>query len=117
MAVRHVVVGANWGVCMAERFGVEELGVITGVGDALARCSSETRALWTGKSAFDDASAAMPASAIGAACAGKDGTVRSLLGRAAARMDQVSQTCYQAAGDVADTEESLASGFRAISEF
>jgi hypothetical protein len=59
----------------------------------------------------------MPASAIGAACAGKDGTVRSLLGRAAARMDQVSQTCYQAAGDVADTEESLASGFRAISEF
>ncbi|MET4164143.1 MULTISPECIES: hypothetical protein [Gordonia] len=102
---------------MAERFGVEELGIITGVGDTLARCSSETRALWSGKSAFDDASAAMPASAIGAACAGKDGTVRSLLGRAAARMDQVSQTCYQAAGDVADTEESLASGFRAISEF
>jgi hypothetical protein len=102
---------------MAERFGVEELGVITGVGDALGRCSADTRALWSGKSAFGDASGAMPASAIGAECAGKDDIVRALLGRAAARMDQVAQTCYQAAGDVADTEESLASGFRAISEF
>ncbi|AZZ82136.1 MULTISPECIES: hypothetical protein [Gordonia] len=91
--------------------------VIEGVGKTLAGCSDATRALWSGSAGFADAAAAMPGSAFSAACAGKDDVIRTLLGRAAARMDAVSQTCYQVATEFADTDGELASGFRAISVF
>ncbi|MCK8612389.1 MULTISPECIES: hypothetical protein [Gordonia] len=94
-----------------------EKGAIEGVGKTLAECSNATRALWSGSTGFADAAAAMPGSAFNGACAGKDDLVRTLLGRAAARMDAVSQTCYQVATEFADTDEELASGFRAISVF
>ncbi|WP_074849027.1 hypothetical protein [Gordonia westfalica] len=94
-----------------------EKGEIEGVGKTLAGCSEATRALWSGSAGFSDAAGAMPGSAFSAACAGKDDLVRTLLGRAAARMDAVSQTCHQVATEFADTDEELASAFRAISEF
>lgn len=102
---------------VGERFAVDEVGTIYEVGATLAQCGSEIGSLWATEGAFVLATAAMPNSAIGEACADKDALVRAVLGRAASRLDQVAQTCFQAGQQVIDTEDELASGFNAISEF
>lgn len=102
---------------MVERFAVDEVGVIHEVGATIAQCGTEIGNLWNTEGAFLLAASAMPASAIGEACAGKDALVRAVLDRAASRLNQVAHTCFQAGQQVVDTEDELASGFSAISEF
>lgn len=101
---------------MGEVFVVAEIGTIHEVGAKIAVQADLIRSI-SASPGFDTCAASMPSSAIGAVCQGKDATFEAILERAAGRLEEVAASCHQAGNDLIRTEESLASGFRAIGTF
>ncbi|MED5801249.1 hypothetical protein VX037_09460 [Gordonia sp. Z-3] len=101
---------------MGEKFELAEIGAIHQVGSQLVGHADAIRGI-TASPGFASCAAAMPSSAIGAACASKDSILADLLSRAAGRVEAVANCCFESGDMIIDTEEESASGFKALGEF
>jgi len=101
---------------MGEQFDVDEVTTIHNVGKKLIAVAGNLRDI-KADPGFADCATAMPNSAIGGVCAGKDELLTDLLGRASGRVEQIGNAATDTGNEVIDTEEESAGGFRAIGEF